>query len=146
MNSRMLFLVILGACATGSTDKAPPSNTDTGDFDWEPLEFLDEGDVCFGNVDANTESTLQITMMVCMSSSCSRAFEGECTATVEGSEITLTNRFSWEEAVGNIPCTDDCGIPTTACELEGLADGEYNVTLGDQTFTLTVPQVEDCGY
>ena len=123
-------------------------NGDTEDTDavtWGEVIYVDEGDACFGDVDTDTESTINIVVNDCMSSSCTENFQGSCTATVEGTEITLTSDIHWDEVTGgNIGCTGDCGIPTASCTLEGLADGTYTVTYGSQSLTLTVPNVEDC--
>ncbi len=135
-------IAILTACGGGG------STGDTADTDvsWEPVSYIDEGDVCFGTVDADADSTVSVVVQDCMSSSCSRAFQGACTAAVAGTEITLTSDISWEDATGNIDCTDDCGIPATSCTLEGLAEGTYNVTFGTESLTLAVPSSEDCDH
>ncbi len=135
-------VAILTACGGGG------SSTDTADTDvsWEPVSYIDEGDVCFGTVDADTESTVSVVVQDCMSGNCSRAFQGSCTAVVSGTEITLTSDISWEDATGNIGCDDDCGRPATSCSLEGLAAGTYDVTFGTESLTLEVPSVENCDY
>ena len=142
-------LAILTACGGGTdegTTDSSDTDTDTGDVTWTPMSYVDEGDVCFGTVDSDTDSTISVVVQDCMSSSCSREFAGSCSATIVDNQITLTSDIHWEDAIGDIDCTDDCGIPATSCTLEGLADGTYTVAFGTQTLTLTVPSVEDCDY
>lgn len=116
-----------------------------GVSDWQPVSFVDEGEVCFE--DAAPDVTVRVIAPGCLSSSCSRDLGGSCTAVVDGTDITLTSDISWEEDRGDVACTDDCGIPAVSCTLADLPDGTYTVTFGSQTLTLTVPVDEKCsGY
>jgi hypothetical protein len=126
-----LFFAFAAAC-----------NALPGQDDWQPVSFVDEGTVCFAQQDSDI--SISVTAPGCMSSSCSRNFAGSCAATVSGTEIALTSDIAWEQNEGDVACTDDCGIPTTSCDLTGLADGSYTVTFGDQTFALTVPVADPC--
>lgn len=112
---------------------------DTGaEDDWQLQTHVDEGEVCF--TPGATGVDVVVVLAECLSSSCSRNFVGSCSATVDGSEITLTSTMSWEQNLGfGVPCTDDCGIPQADCTLEGLADGTYEVTYGGEVVSLTVP-------
>lgn len=110
--------------------------------DWQPVSYVDEGQVCFEADGADIVA--QVVVQDCMSGSCTRNFVGSCSATASGSEITLTSDISWEENVGAVACTDDCGIPMATCVLEGLADGTYDVTFGGEQLQLVVPVTEPC--
>lgn len=113
-----------------------------GVSDWQPVVYVDEGAVCFEP--SGTDVTVHVTVQDCMSSSCSRNFDAECSAVVEGTEITLQSDIRWEDDQGNVSCTDDCGIPAVSCTIANLAEGTYTVTFGTETFSLTVPVEGDC--
>lgn len=139
MKRSLLFWVFAG-CLGGGT-------TDTGAEDeWVPREHIDDGQVCWSGAAGSLELT--VVVQDCMSSSCSRGFQGACAASVDGSTIMLTSDISWEDNVGeNIPCTDDCGIPMATCTLEGVADGTYTIAFGAQSLTIDLPSDGgDCGY
>jgi hypothetical protein len=125
-------LAFFAGCPPGSSQE-----------DWQPVSYADAGDVCFSQAGSDVQIT--VTVSECMSSSCTRNFEGTCSATSTGSDVALTSDVHWEENVGAGTCTADCGIPMATCTLSGLADGTYTVTFGDQTFDLTVPATDDCG-
>lgn len=137
MNRSLMMLAALTLFACDETD--PPA-----DGDWELQEHVDDGDLCAsgGGVDP---VAISVTVQDCMSSSCSRAFVGECSATLSGSVITVTSDISWEDNVApNATCTDDCGIPMASCELTGVPDGTYTVMLGAQSLTVVLPSTDAC--
>lgn len=144
-------LIALAAACTGTVPKTDTNDTDSGlttppvTEDWQPVSYVDEGEVCFTQGDPDVNVT--VTVQDCMSSSCSRAFAGSCTVTVDGTDITVTSDLHWEDNVAdNASCTDDCGIPSATCTLPALADGTYQVTIGGTTTTLVVPITEPCPY
>ena len=132
------------ACGQAPSSPGDPLDTDAV-AEWEPMEILDQGEVCFGDIAVDTPSSLQIDLRACLSSSCTRDRVGTCTATTSDSDITLASRFTWDEAVSGVACTEDCRNIVATCTLEGLPAGDYVVTHGDQTLSLTLPRTEDCG-
>jgi hypothetical protein len=120
------------------------TGTATGNDDWQPVSYVDEGEVCFES--SGVDLVAYVTAPDCLSSSCSRAFEGSCTLTMDDpSTLTLTSDIRWEQNVGErVACTDDCGIPRVSCTLPSLPDGTYTVAFGSQTLDLTFPATEPC--
>lgn len=112
---------------------------------WEVFTKTDEGTACVeGQADAT--ATVFVDADICLSSSCSRNATGSCSATVDGSVISVSAEFQWEEATGNVDCTDDCGILTAECEVGPLTAGTYTVQLGDADLSVTIPTVEECSW
>jgi hypothetical protein len=137
------WLVLLVAC--GEDPGGGGGDTDGGGDDWQPVSYQDQGTVCVE--DQGAGATVSVTVDDCMSSSCSRAFEGSCTATVDGATVTVTSDLHWEQNLGEgVACTDDCGIPTTSCEIADLPDGTYTVVLGGVETEVTLPATTPCGY
>jgi hypothetical protein len=111
--------------------------------DWQPVSYVDEGELCFQQDD--TEVVVEVDPGECLSSSCSRSYEGSCTATVQDDTITVTSDISWEQNEGeSVPCTDDCGFTAVTCTLPALADGTYTVVFGDEQSQLVVPIEGSC--
>jgi hypothetical protein len=117
------------------------TGTGSGD-DWQPVTYVDEGELCFEQRDSDV--AIRVDPQECLSSSCSRAFEGSCTASLQDNTITVSSDIAWEENVGNVSCTDDCGSTAVECTLPALADGTYTVIFGDQQIELQVPITEPC--
>lgn len=109
---------------------------------WEPVVFVDEGDVCMAQQGSDVAVTVSV--QECLSSSCDRDLGGECAATVDGDTITLTSEIRWETDTDPEACTDDCGLPSVDCTIPGLPDGTYTVIHGTETTTLTVPITGEC--
>lgn len=129
--SKSLVFLPLGACIFVFDDL--PDGRD----DWQPQVYVDEGDVCF--LAGGDGVDVLVRIPECLSSSCSRDFVGTCSVAVDGNTITLQSDISWEQNVGDVTCTDDCGSPDASCVITGLGDGTYEVIFGDQTIPLTVP-------
>ena len=110
--------------------------------DWQPVSHVDVGDVCF-EADGD-DITVRVVVEDCMSSGCARDFVGDCAATVDGTDITLTSSMEWETYVGDMACPADCGVPMVECTVSGLADGSYTVSFGTETLSLEIPVVESC--
>ncbi|MEZ4236483.1 MAG: hypothetical protein R3F59_10055 [Myxococcota bacterium] len=91
------LVALLAACTGGSATE-----------DWQPVQYVDEGEVCFTQSGQDLVAT--VTAPDCMSSSCSRAFEGSCVLSVTGTDITLTSDLHWEDNVADGgTCTDAAG-------------------------------------
>jgi len=105
---------------------------------WELQTAEDSGSACLaGEADALAE--VQVVAQVCLSSSCDRAPEGTCTATLDGTTITVESTFTWETNTSAQECTTDCGRIEATCQVGPLAAGDYTVEHGDETWTITVP-------
>lgn len=117
------------------------------------VSFDNEGPVCAFASDSNPFITdtpqefvadapleLLVIMEGCVSSSCTSNIETSCEVSVNGSEITLTSRGSYEEAGGlQQSCTDDCLAVTATCVTPPLPAGAYTLVHGDSTMQIDVP-------
>jgi hypothetical protein len=143
---RFGWIVVVAACTGGGATKDSGGTGHTGTVpaeDWQLQSWVDAGVLCF-EVDG-TGVTVRVDPQECLSSSCSRAFQGSCSATVKGTAITVTSDISWEQNVAEgATCTDDCGSTAVECTLPALADGTYTVTFGTQQSELVVPITADC--
>jgi hypothetical protein len=112
---------------------------------WTPVEIIDEGTVCIEGA-ADAMATVQVFVPgECLSSSCDRNRVMACTATLDGSTITVSSEFTWETASGpNVACTDDCGMLITECTVGPLPAGAYTVVHGDETSNVDIPAEEPC--
>lgn len=110
---------------------------------WQTMTLADEGTFC---LEGNADETIDILVdaQVCLSSSCSRNASGSCSAAIDNDIITITSSFEWEEASGNVACTDDCGFLGAECEIGPLPAGTYTVMMGDTTETIDIPTTGDC--
>ena len=72
---------------------------DGGETVWTETTKTDEGALCVEGL-ADDSATVYIDAQVCLSSSCDRNASGSCTATLDGTTITVSSTFSWEEASG----------------------------------------------
>lgn len=114
------------------------------EVEWVEETQSNEGTACLTG-EADGAGTITVNADVCLSSSCSRAAEGSCTATVDGTTITVTSEFSWEEATGDVACTDDCGSLSTTCTTDALPAGDYTVVHGSSSETISIPNSDPCG-
>lgn len=126
--------------AAGCFDVTPePSDS----FEWTPFSRVNRGDLCLREAAPDVE--VVVAPNDCLSSSCTRFFEGSCEATVIGTTITVTSAFSWEEALGDVGCTDDCMPTDVVCTIgEGLPPATYTVTHGEDTLTVKAPLPPEC--
>jgi len=113
------------------------------DRNWEDQSLTDSGTVCVeGDADAN--ATITVWADTCLSSSCSRDAEGSCTASLDGSTITVTSTFTWQQNVSpRAACTDDCGSIEATCEVGPLPAGTYTLVHGDDSEEITIPAEGD---
>lgn len=109
---------------------------------WEARSIVDRGTACL-EADAGGVGTITVDAGTCLSSSCDREATGTCAATVDGNTITVTTRFDWETATGNVECTDDCGFLEATCITGSLPAGDYTLVVGDRSSSVTVP-TEGC--
>lgn len=131
---RWLAVLLLASCAT---------EEDPGDG-WVPLSATDEGTVCI-EAPGNAMANVVVDAEVCLSSSCSRVVDSACVAQLDGSTITVTSSFSWEEQTNeDLPCTDDCGLLAASCGVGPLPDGIYTIVHGSDSFDIVVPTVDAC--
>ncbi|MBA2322177.1 MAG: hypothetical protein H0V89_13615 [Deltaproteobacteria bacterium] len=136
-------LPLIGLLFACSETPAGGGTDETSGDDWQLVSYLDEGTVCFD--DQAAAIVVSVTAPDCLSSSCSREFGGDCEAALDGTVITVTSEITWEQNVGeDVPCTDDCGIPTVTCAIAHMADGTYTVRIGGVESTLEVPITEPC--
>ena len=117
-----------------------------GDDDWQAMAQTDEGSVslCANTADAN--GTVRVSADVCLSSSCSRNAVGTCDVTLDGTTITVTSQFDWEENMGKmVACTDDCrNIEADCGEIGPLAAGTYTIVHGASSQEVEVPSNDGC--
>ncbi|MFK7927274.1 MAG: hypothetical protein AB8H79_03750 [Myxococcota bacterium] len=110
---------------------------------WEDRSQTDQGDLCLAS-NADEDGTVSVFANLCLSSSCSRDAVASCNAVLDGQVITVTAQFDWQEATGNIACTDDCGSLSATCEVGPLPAGTYTVKMGSGVETFDVPTTEEC--
>lgn len=113
---------------------------------WEAVSIPDEGNVCLEPQESDVRVT--VTADGCLSSSCSRNLGGSCEALVDGTTITVTSEITFERAVAGarLFCTDDCGVAQVTCTIPGgLADGMYDIVIGDETSTVDFP-TDGCNF
>ncbi|MDP2305093.1 MAG: hypothetical protein Q8P18_03620 [Pseudomonadota bacterium] len=112
---------------------------------WEPIIQVDEGTSCLEAATADGTGTITVDANVCLSSSCSRNATASCAATLDGTTITVTSEFAWEEATGEtLDCTADCGMLAASCDVGPLAAGSYLIVHGAESTTVEVPTTGAC--
>jgi hypothetical protein len=110
--------------------------------EWQLVTYIDDGELCFQN--EGTNLIIAVTAPDCLSSSCSQDLGGTCVPTVDNLTITLTSEVFWQQYVGALDCTADCGAPTVTCAIAGLPNGTYTVIHGDDQVQLVVPVAATC--
>lgn len=75
----------------------------------------------------------------CLSSSCDELVESACTATLDGTTITIEASATIRSKTGQTPCTADCGAATATCQTPPLPAGTYTVEYAGDTVELVVP-------
>ena len=124
-----LFLL---ACTAGS----PPGI--------ETITTTNTGSVCLEAPVADGDGQITVDPNLCLSSSCDTLISATCTATLDGSTITVTSEFVVESQTGDVSCTDDCGLPMATCTVGPLASGTYTITHGDVIAEVTIPTTDTC--
>lgn len=126
------MLLLLLAC-----DETPKTETHT---------YTDQGDACLSAPTADAEGTVTVDPHLCLSGSCDELISSGCTATLEGTTITVTSEFVVESPAEPTTCTTDCGMPTASCTVGPLPAGTYDLVYGAATGTAVVPGDGDCAY
>jgi hypothetical protein len=140
---RWMWVILAGCTGTDPKDSGQTGDSTAPGDDWQLQSYVDEGALCFEGT--ATEVTVWVDPQLCLSSSCSRAFQGSCTATLADTTITVTSDISWEQNVGvGVDCTDDCGSTAVSCTLPPLADGTYTVLFGTEQVELVIPTTQPC--
>ena len=113
-------------------------------------EHVDEGTFCIQGrqtaegghaYDENTPFQIRYRIDQCLSSSCSHDRFAGCTVERDGVAIVIRANASWTER--GTSCTADCGYLEATCELDGLTQGQYTVSLGGRSLVLEIPSVVD---
>jgi hypothetical protein len=110
--------------------------------EWQLITYIDDGELCFQS--QGPDLLIAVTAPDCLSSSCSEQLGGGCEPVVDNLTITLTSEVYWQQYVGVLDCTDDCGAPTVSCKIAGLPEGTYTVLHGDDQVQLVVPVAASC--
>lgn len=113
----LLSLVLLGACAVEE-------------------DHVDEGAACVAG-EVGQPHDVSVDFGVCTSSSCDTVEHASCTATLEGTTLTI-EATATIRSKGN-QCTLDCGAVTTSCQTPPLPAGVYTLVYGEDSVELTVP-------
>ena len=80
------------------------------------------------------------TLATCLSSSCDKLLESECTVTPGGDGLMLEARGLIESKGGE--CTADCGSANFRCEYAPEADGDLTIVAGDLSLDYAYPGAE----
>lgn len=113
----LLGSMLLGACATEE-------------------DLVDQGMACVSG-EAGQPHDVSVDFGVCKSSSCDEVLHASCSATLEGTTLTVEATARIRSKDG--PCTEDCGSVTAECETPPLPAGEYTLVYGEDSVALTVP-------
>jgi hypothetical protein len=87
--------------------------------------------------EAERSLELEVDFGICLSSTCDHDATAKCSATVEGSVVTVKAQGSYVHEGDE--CSDDCGFLVARCELEPLPAGDYEFVYAGQTLTLSLP-------
>jgi hypothetical protein len=110
---------------------------------WHTISFHDEGDLCFEQQGAAV--AVVVSARECLSASCSRDVGGECSASLDGTTITITSEIFWEQNESPVAsCTEDCGDASVTCSIADLPAGTYTVVHGEDEQPLVVPTDGSC--
>ncbi len=90
----------------------------------------------------DVENTVTVDFDFCRSSSCNELLESSCTATLEGTTITVEASATLRHT-GKTECTADCQPTTAECETPPLAAGTYTLVYNGETEALVVPEPAD---
>ncbi len=128
----LLFLTLLAGCPSVNTPGT------------ETITTTDQGSVCLEAPTADSDGVITVDPNLCLSSSCDTLLSGTCSATLDGTTITVTSEFVVESQTGDVTCTDDCGLPTANCTVGPLPLGTYTLVHGAQSETIDVPTTDTC--
>jgi hypothetical protein len=86
---------------------------------------------------ADRSATITVMAPTCLSSSCSKERQAECTAVLAGNVIQVSSTASFRQE-GQV-CTDDCGALVARCTSPPLPAGTYFLQHGADRIVLMVP-------
>jgi hypothetical protein len=113
----LLSVMLLGACATEE-------------------DHVDEGTACVAG-EVGQPHDVSVDFGLCTSSSCDEVLHASCSATLEGTTLTVEATARIRSKDGQ--CTEDCVSVTTDCQTPALAAGAYTLVYGEGSVELTVP-------
>jgi hypothetical protein len=113
----LVSLVLLGACTTEE-------------------DHVDEGAACVAG-EVGQPHDVSVDFGLCTSSSCDQVEHASCTATLEGTTLTIEATARIRSKDGQ--CTLDCGSVTAGCQTPPLPAGVYTLVYGEDSVELTVP-------
>lgn len=99
-------------------------------------EHIDTGRACLLG-DPGQAHEVTIDFDLCLSSSCEEVVESSCTATLDGSTVTIEAEVTVRSKTRG-SCTLDCNSPVVTCQTPPLAEGMYTLVYGEDQVPLTV--------
>jgi hypothetical protein len=143
---RRLLLFVSLAAGLACQGSAPPG---------EYFRFQNQGKICAfpegtdpGNAflpsttvtfQANQTASITVMAPTCLSSSCSKERQAECTAVLAGNVIQVSSTASFRQE-GQV-CTDDCGALVARCTSPPLPAGTYFLQHGADRVVVTIPSM-----
>jgi hypothetical protein len=134
----MIALLMFACDAPSAADPADPE--DTGRRTWTEVSYVDVGRVCI--TDGREGVEVRVEPPDCAYLYRTRDLSATCTATLDGTSLTVTSAISWTEGSGG--GVDMCVDAWATCALAELPPGSYVVHLGENEFELDFP-AEACG-
>lgn len=125
----LVNLLLLGCPTRSSIDEVAVCLTSRFD---EPVQVVDEGDT--------------LTFYATGGTGCPYGdYDLTCTATVDGTAITVTTEATWRRTSVGLTCEDMAIIGEVTCSTPPLDGGSYTITYGDGTWDVDLPgEVEGC--
>ncbi len=112
----------------GPSLTATTACTKANEVTYENAEHHDVGTACVaGLVDQANEVTVDFS--VCQSSSCDEQVAASCTATLDGTTLTVEAHATIRSAKGQA-CTSDCRSTNVQCTTPALSAGTYTLVYG----------------
>lgn len=87
--------------------------------------------------EADGTLVLGVDFGICLSSTCDENLQASCSATVEGSVVTVKAQGSYSHRGDE--CSEDCMTLNARCEVGPLPAGDYELTYAGKTLALTLP-------
>lgn len=106
-----------------------------------------DGRVCLFNASGSPSDGLdsgsamaRVYFNACLSGTCDEVRSKECSATLEGSTVSIESEAVIQRDSGE--CSDDCGLVQTDCQVGELDARTYTLEHGDESFEFSVPSDE----
>lgn len=132
----IVVVISLGAPSLTAT-----ACTKASEITYENAEHRDVGKACVGGlVDQASEVTVDFS--VCQSSSCDEQVAASCTATLDGTTLTIEAHATIRSAKGQA-CTSDCRSTHAQCQTPALAAGAYTLVYGAGRAELVIAPSKD---